>query len=408
MKFLHAADIHLDSPLAGIARRDPALAELTAACTRRAFRNMIDLAIAEEVAFLLIAGDLYDADWKDHGTGLFFAAEMRRLGRPCLVIHGNHDATSVVTKTLQLPDNVTVLRSRAPQSVVLAEHGAVVHGQSFPNRAVPEDLAAGYPAPVPGLFNIGLLHSSVEDPGAHASYAPCRLETLVNKGYQYWALGHIHTRATLHEAPWVHFPGNPQGRHVRETGSRGATLVEVRDGRATLTHHATDVLRWAAVAVDAGGADSPAELAARLRFALAAAQLEGQGRPLIARVTLHGATALHAGLVADPAAIEAECHNAAAAAGEGLHIERVRIATALPGSGGGGGDLGALEQAFRAALAAPGQAEALLADFARLRAAIPSGAEAGLPGSVQELQVLQDDAWQLVRHALDGHLGAGA
>ncbi len=95
------------------------MAELTAACTRRAFRNLVDLAITEDVAFLLIAGDLYDADWKDHGTGLFFAAEMRRLGRPCVVVRGNHDSTSQVTKTLQLPENVTVLRSRAPDSLRL-------------------------------------------------------------------------------------------------------------------------------------------------------------------------------------------------------------------------------------------------------------------------------------------------
>lgn len=399
MKFLHAADIHLDSPMAGMSRRDPALAELARSCTRRAFENLVTLAIKEDVAFVLIAGDLYDGDWKDYGTGLFFASEMRRLGRPCIMIHGNHDSVSNVTRSLQPPPNVHVLPSRAPDVVELREHGVAIHGQSFPARAVPEDLAARYRAPVPGLFNIGLLHSSVEDPGHHDTYAPCRLETLVNKGYQYWALGHIHTRATLHERPWVHFPGNPQGRHAREAGSRGVTVVETGHGNVTrLTHHATDVLRWATVRVDATGAEHAADLAGRLRAALAAAAQGADGRALIARVTLHGATILHPRLVAEPAEVEAECHAAAATAGEDVHIERVRVATQPPSAGAA--NLHPLEEAFRAALTEPGLLEALLRDFERLGAAMPAGASANVPRSADALRALEDDAWHLVRHAL--------
>jgi exonuclease SbcD len=398
MKFLHAADIHLDSPMAGIARRDADLAEVTARCTRQAFRNLVDLAIAQDVAFVLIAGDLYNAEWKDYGTGLFFASEMRRLGRPCLMIRGNHDSASSITKSLQPPPNVTVFSSHAPAVVELREHGVAVHGQSFPNRAVPEDLAAKYRAPIPGLFNIGLLHSSVEDPGEHDSYAPCRIETLVNKGYDYWALGHIHTRATLHERPHVHFPGNPQGRHVRETGSRGATIVEVQDGAvASLTHHATDVLRWAALTIDAADAEDLADLSARLRFALIAARQESEGRPLIVRITVTGATALHGALIAAPMVIEAECRNAAAAAGDDVHIERMRIATK---SLEAAADVSALETAFRAALQDPGLAAEMLKDFARLQAGIPADARVDVPQTPEALAALADDAWHLVRHAL--------
>lgn len=396
---MHAADIHLDSPMAGIAQRDPALAELTYDCIRRAFSNLVDQAVAEDVAFLLIAGDLYDDSWKHYETGLFFAAEMRRLDRPCLMIHGNHDSVSQITRSLQPPPNVSIFSSRAPDVIQLRDHGVAVHGQSFPARAVPEDLAAGYRAPLPGLFNIGLLHSSVENPGDHDLYAPCRLDTLVNKGYQYWALGHIHTRATLHERPWVHFPGNPQGRHVRETGSRGATLVEVHESEVvSLTHVATDVLRWAALPVDVAGVEHKNDLAVMLRFALDVARREAEGRPLIARVTLHGATTLHSSLVANPAEIEAECRNAAAAIGHDLYIEKVRIVT-RPVEGEAT-DLSALEQAFRAASAEPSLTDTLLKDFARLNAVVPAGAQTDVPRTADALHQLQDDAWHLVRHAL--------
>jgi exonuclease SbcD len=401
MRFLHAADIHLDSPLAGMTRRDPALGRLTATCTRQAFSNLVDTAIANDAAFLLIAGDLYDTEQKNYETGLFFAAEMRRLGRPCVMIHGNHDSASQITRSLQPPPNVTILPSRAPGMKELPEFGVVVHGQSFAGRAEADDLAARYRPPVAGAFNIGLLHSSVEDPGDHARYAPCRLETLVNKDYGYWALGHIHTRAILHERPWVHFPGNTQGRNVRETGSRGASLVEVEEGAVrSLRHIATDVLRWAVLRLDVSDTAEMGDLAARIRFELAAARLTAEGRPLIVRIVLEGATPLHAALLSSPMAIDAECRAAAAATGDDVHIERVKLQT-RPAEGGST-DLAALEQAVRSALAEPGLAESLLKDFERLGAVVPAGAVTDVPRTPEALLALQDDAWSVIRHALTG------
>jgi DNA repair protein SbcD/Mre11 len=276
-----------------------------------------------------------------------------------------------------------------------------VHGQSFAGRAEADDLAARYRPPVAGAFNIGLLHSSVEDPGDHARYAPCRLETLVNKDYGYWALGHIHTRAILHERPWVHFPGNTQGRNVRETGSRGASLVEVEEGAVrSLRHIATDVLRWAVLRLDVSDTAEMGDLAARIRFELAAARLTAEGRPLIVRIVLEGATPLHAALLSSPMAIDAECRAAAAATGDDVHIERVKLQT-RPAEGGST-DLAALEQAVRSALAEPGLAESLLKDFERLGAVVPAGAVTDVPRTPEALLALQDDAWSVIRHALTG------
>lgn len=227
MKFLHAADIHLDSPLAGVHARADLPSAVMHRCTRRAFTAMIDLALAEDVAFVVIAGDLYDGDWKDFSTGLFFAEEMRRLGRPCCLLRGNHDARSLISRNLTLPPNVREFSSRTCETITLADLGVALHGYSFPNRAVPENLSASYPAPTPGMLNIGVLHTSAEDPGEHETYAPCRVADLTLKGYDYWALGHIHDRRVLAERPWVVFPGNLQGRHSKEAGPKGCTLVTV-------------------------------------------------------------------------------------------------------------------------------------------------------------------------------------
>ena len=401
MRFLHAADIHLDSPLAGMTHRDPELARLTATCTRDAFSNVVDEAIAHDVAFLLIAGDLYDAEHKNYETGLFFAREMQRLGRRCIIIHGNHDSASQITRSLHPPPNVTILPSRNADKVVLEEHGVAIHGQSFHGRAEAEDLAARYPDRVAGVFNIGLLHSSMEDPGDHARYAPCRLETLLAKNYDYWALGHVHTRATLHERPWIHVPGNTQGRHVRETGPRGATLVEVEDGHVRPPSFIpTDVVRWAVLPLDVAGMDSIEALTALVRFELEAAALAAEGRPVIVRIVLDGATPLHAALLSDPAGIDAQCRAAAAAVGPDVHVERVRLRTRPTESGGS--DSAALEQAVRAALADPALVASLLKDFERMAGAIPAGATAEVPRTADDLAALQDDAWSVIRHALTG------
>src|SRR5271168_3138515 len=145
MKFLHAADIHLDSPLAGLLARDDLPDAVIRHCTRRAFAAVIDLALEEDVAFVVIAGDLYDGDWRDFSTGLFFAEQVRRLQRPCFLLRGNHDARSVITRGLRPPPNVHEFSSRTCETIQLAELRVALHGHSFPNRAVEENLSAGYP-----------------------------------------------------------------------------------------------------------------------------------------------------------------------------------------------------------------------------------------------------------------------
>jgi DNA repair exonuclease SbcCD nuclease subunit len=401
MRFLHAADIHLDSPLAGLQARADLPEGVLRNATRRAFSNMIDLAIAEDVAFVILAGDIYDGDWKDFSTGLFFAAEMRRLGRPCFLLRGNHDAQSVITRSLPIPENVREFSTRTCQTYDLPDLGVAVHGHSFPNRAVPEDLSSAYPAPRMGLLNIGVLHTSAEDPGEHATYAPCRVADLRLKGYDYWALGHIHARQELSQRPWIVFPGNLQGRHAKEVGAKGCTLVTVEDRQVVaVEHHEVDVLRWVALHVDAADATLPL-LSERIEGAVMQALAEANGRPLLARLTLTGATVLHAALLEDTERLAAECRAVALGAGGSLWIEAVRVRT-RPLAQSQTELLAPLQAAFLAGLDEPELVARLLAELDAVRRKLPPAAQAELdiPNDEAALSLLAQDAWQIVAEAL--------
>jgi len=402
MKFLHAADIHLDSPLAGLHARGDLPDMVIRHCTRRAFAKMIDLAIAEDVAFVVIAGDLYDGDWKDFSTGLFFAEQMRRLARPCFLLRGNHDARSVITRNLRPPEHVREFSSRTCETITLPELGVALHGHSFPNRAVPEDLSAGYREPLPGMLNIGVLHTSADDPGEHETYAPCQVSALALKGYDYWALGHIHARRVLSERPWIVFPGNLQGRHAKETGAKGCTLVTVEDNTVVAVKHCpVDVLRWAAMELDVSGLDV-ATLTGRLADKVCAAVAEADGNPVLGRLTLTGTTDLHGTLLNDAEHLAAECRNAAIEAGAELWVESVRVNT-RPTAQPADAMLTPLQNAFAAGLQDQALIASLLQEMAALRQKLPvpaRGIELGVPEDEQGLRALADEAWQIAADAL--------
>lgn len=336
MKFIHAADIHLDSPLTGLSAYADAPTELLRTATRDAFSNLVSAAIDEQVDFMVIAGDLYDGNWKDYNTGVFFAREMGRLfaaAIPVFIVYGNHDAESEMTKRLTLPPNVVAFGSSRPHTHRIEALGVALHGQSFRQAATTDNLAIGYPAPLVGWFNIGILHTALEGHAAHASYAPCALAELVAKGYDYWALGHVHEYALLHTAPWVVFPGNLQGRHIRECGGRGAVMVSVEDGRITAVERLfTDVLRWQRLEVDVSTA---ADLVTAVQCVSDALRHRIESvlpdKPLALRVILHGRSAAHGDLFGNEARLRAEVVALAAAlAGDRAWIEKVRVGTTAP------------------------------------------------------------------------------
>src|ERR1035437_8657283 len=252
--FLHAADLHLGSPFLGLSSTDEDLARRVASASREAFEELVDQAISRQVNFVVIAGDIYDGDWKDTTIGHFFNRQMARLARagiPVYNVRGNHDAESVITSAVTLPDSVKVFSSKRPETFQIPELRVALHGQSFPNRAVPENLALTYPAPVPGWFNIGVLHTSCDGRPNHDNYAPCSVQDLLQRGYQYWALGHCHEYEVVNLAPPIIFPGNLQGRSIRETGLKGAVVVEVEDGEVTgMPRLRLARIQWALISAD--------------------------------------------------------------------------------------------------------------------------------------------------------------
>jgi DNA repair protein SbcD/Mre11 len=332
IKLVHAADLHIDSPLRGLARYEGAPVEQIRNATRGAFENLVELCRQEQAALLLIAGDVFDGDWRDYSTGLFFAAQMTRLreaGVRVVMVRGNHDARSQISKELRLPDNVRELSTRRPESVVFEQLGVAVHGQGFAAREVTEDLTARYPAPVPGLFNVGLLHTSLNGRPGHEPYAPTSVDALRGKGYDYWALGHVHAREVVCEDPMVVFPGNLQGRHAREIGPKGATLIAIEGGRVTeLRHEPLDVVRWAVVTVDAAPAADAHDAVELVREQLAQQVAQASGRLLAARVRLSGQSRAHAQLVREPERWLSEIRNCALdVSGGSVWVEQVELRT---------------------------------------------------------------------------------
>ena len=335
MRFIHAADLHIDSPLRGLSRYPGAPLDRLRGATRRALERLVDLALAEQVDFVLLAGDLYDRDWPDFHTGLFVRGQMVRLGQAGIrvfIVQGNHDAHGVITRQVSWPDNVKLFSSHSAQTEHWPELDVAIHGRSFPDRAVPEDLVPAYPPAVPNCFNIGLLHTSLTGMEGHDTYAPTSVDVLRTKGYDYWALGHVHQRQVVSQQPRVVFPGNLQGRHARETGAKGCELVTVQGADIRSEFFALDVVRWHQLELDISAVtaldDLPPYLAAQLQ---AAAQTATSDVLHAVRVILTGESALHALEAKQPGTLEAAVQAAAQDVhGADVWIERVRLALRSP------------------------------------------------------------------------------
>jgi DNA repair protein SbcD/Mre11 len=404
MKFLHAADIHLDSPLRGLERYEGAPVEKIRLASRSALENLVAFAIEQRVDFVLLAGDTFDRDGKDWNTALFFAKQMSRLAEakiPVLMISGNHDALSKMTRSVPLPRNVTLLGTKRSETARLDDLQVAIHGQSFQNADVPENMVLHYPAAVRGWFNIGLLHTSLDlDGGEHARYAPCKLADLEEREYDYWALGHIHQRHSRGISPRVEYPGNVQGRHIRETGAKGCLLVAIDSSHSVTTEfQPLDVFRWEQCLVDAADAADGDELL--LRFQKQAAILsEGhEGMPLGLRVTFRGRCAAHGELRRAP---EQWTNQVRAAVSEvsrdNIWVEKVRIETASesPREARDDGPLGELSQLLSDICGSDDQLRELEGELADLRGKLPLELREG-----PEAIPLDDPSWlrQLVQEA---------
>ena len=333
MKFIHTADIHLDSPLVGLDAYQDAPVQQLRTVTRDAFSRLVDAAIEEEVDFMVIAGDLYDGSWKDYNTGHYFCREMGRLNKakiPVYLLYGNHDSESEMTKKLSLPSNVNVFESRKPSTYRIETLKVALHGRSYREAATFENLASSYPEPIAGWLNIGVLHTALGGYAAHQPYAPCSLDELTVKGYDYWALGHVHEHAILQKDPWIVYPGNLQGRHIREIGERGAVLVTADEtGIQSVERLCVDMLRWYVVDVDASVAATLQEVASLAGRAIEQLIFEVTAPMHLAlRVRIIGKTTTHGELFGLETQLREEILGQVASQGaDRIWVEKVKIET---------------------------------------------------------------------------------
>jgi exonuclease SbcD len=334
-RFVHTADIHLDSPLRTLALREPELAGLIGGATRKAFSAIIDLCLSEQVDALLISGDLYDGEQTSMKTARFLADQLRRLheaGIQAFIIRGNHDAESRITRELTLPESVKVFSGRA-EAVVLSR-GALdvaVHGISFAQKHAPETLLPKFRPPHDGAVNLGMMHTSLGGSPAHDAYAPSAPAELHRHGFDYWALGHIHQRFEERGRATIVMPGNPQGRDINEAGPKSATLATIGDDRAiTLEERGTSIAEFQRVRVDLAGVEDWRGALKRIEAALGAARVSAKSEHLVAQVKLAGATRLAWRLRFDADRLAEEARAAGAAIGK-TWIDKVELACVEPG-----------------------------------------------------------------------------
>ncbi|HET9953185.1 MAG TPA: DNA repair exonuclease [Polyangiaceae bacterium] len=412
MKFVHAADLHIDSPLRGLERYQGAPVELIRGATRRALEHLVDLCLEEGAKLLVLAGDLYDGDWRDYSTGLFFCGQMARLREAeveVVWIRGNHDAASRLTQHLHPTDNVRELSHTRAVTLEreIAGVPVAIHGQGYSKPKVTEDLADTYPAPVPGALNLGLLHTALDGREGHDAYAPCRVEALLNKGYDYWALGHVHQREEVRREPcWIVFPGNLQGRHARETGRKGASLVTVQSGRiAAVEHRVLDEVRWVHLVFDAGAAASADDVVDGVRDRLLSEIKDADGRLVAARVSVVGASRAHAALSVDTERFQNELRAAALDVGrDAAWIEKVVLSTRPEGDPvllrARNDPLGGLLRALDKLRRDEGELSALCEELGELKRKLPrellDGPDGARIGDAAGVRALLDDVESLL------------
>lgn len=409
-KFLHAADLHIDSPMLGLERYPDAPAADLRGSTRRAFEHLVATALEERVAFVVLVGDLFDDDWRDYNTGVFFASQLTKLARvhvPVFIVRGNHDAANEVTRQIRWPENTTVFEHAAATTKLLPELGVAVHGQSFSERNLKANLARAYPAPVGGHFNLGLLHTALEGREGHASYAPCSAADLASKGYDYWALGHIHKREVVSESPHIVFPGNLQGRSVRETGAKGASLVTVRSNKvAEVRHVPLDVVRWALVDVDATHLAQPDDVIDRAFEKVGEASADADGRVLAVRVRFFGVTPA-AAMRATPARWRSELLARLSSLRGRVWLEKAifDMEPLVERSGGSMEGLAVLARLLAEMAQVEAEAPAFVGDVAKKVASELDRAGADSPFTAANLARLRAEALDLLRERLGGAKG---
>lgn len=346
LTFIHTADLHLGSPFSGIARMDADIAAHLSRAGYDAYERIVDIAIEQAVDFVVIAGDIYESANQRIAEQLRFHAGLERLAAAGIAVYiccGNHDPAKGWSQEIVWPDAVHFFSSQTPEEVWHERDGvpvAVIAGMSYPKRDVTENLALRYPERADDWpFTIGMLHCTIGTNTGHDSYAPCSLSDLTEKGYDYWALGHVHKPAVLQEeSPAIVYAGIPQGRDIGEAGPRGCYLVTVDRGADVRTEFIeTASVVWQEAEVSIDGIATPDELRRKIETRIEEIRreeihTENAACAVICRITLTGRGDVHRDLVQEGALQDLSEYFCEQEAGmeNAVYIERFIDTTTLP------------------------------------------------------------------------------
>ena len=297
--FIHASDLHLGSPIISLNRDNPELVHDLRTATFKAFENIIKLCLDKRVDFLVIAGDVYDGADRNLKAQIKFKEGLTTLhdaGIHSFIVHGNHDPLDGWSLNLEWPSSVHIFSDRI-ETIPIKKKGevlAVIQGISYPKKNEKRNLSNLYKGDIT-VFNIGLLHANIGSNTGHEPYAPCTVEDLKKGEMDYWALGHVHNRKIISsDLPFIAYPGNSQGRNIRETGEKGCYLVKVSGDKEIATEfYATDVLRWVAKKIPMDELHNEQDIIDSLNRACLEISKDGSGRPSIVRFTLTGNSPLY-------------------------------------------------------------------------------------------------------------------
>ena len=303
--FIHAADLHLDSPFVGTTAQGEIAAALRGS-TFAAFERLVETCMERKAAFLLIAGDVYDSQDRSLRAQLALRNGLARLAEARIhtyMVQGNHAPLRSRVAAREWPPEVHVFGADEVQSLAVEARGgrmATINGISFSQAEELRNLAAMLP-PVSGPgINIGLLHCNVGSGTGHEPYAPCDPQDLKRAGMDYWALGHVHEHCCLTEDPLTIYPGNIQGRSIRETGPRGCYLVEVNaKGEMTPEFICLDQVRWEYGRVMITDLHSVDALMQQMNQQVEQLLLKAEGRSLVCRLRLEGRGEIYQELKSD-------------------------------------------------------------------------------------------------------------
>src|ERR1051326_1041197 len=305
LRFVHAADLHLDSPFRGIGEASAGLRDQLQSATLQALSRVVDHTINANADFLIIAGDIYDSKDRNLRALVSFRREMEKLAErhiPAYIVHGNHDPLNGWGSGFQLPPNVTVFGGHADTEPYVrgGREVAAITGVSYMRERVTDNLAASFKRTENAPYSIAVLHANIGHQSGHADYAPATINDLNEAGFNYWALGHVHTRSVLATEPaMVVYPGNTQGRSSRETGPRGCYQVDVDTyGRAHLGFIDCSTARWAHIELSIRGY-STMDMLINAMLDKAREESSTFEGPTIARCTIRGNGSLHRDLQRD-------------------------------------------------------------------------------------------------------------